>query len=99
MDKAQQTGGPITQLTYGRSGARLHIQAFSNGEEMNFSNVIWTAILAGALLACEAKTPQSDSARKVGDAPKQTIDKVVNETNKAIEQGEARTRDAIDGNK
>ena len=86
-------------MTYGRSEARLHIQAFSHGEDMNFANVIWAAILAAPLLACEAKTPQSDSARKVGDAPKQTIDKVVNDANKAIERGEARTREAMDGNK
>jgi len=66
---------------------------------MNFANVIRAVILAAALLACEAKTPQSESARKIGNAPKQTIDKVVNEANKAIEQGEARTREAIDGNK
>jgi hypothetical protein len=99
MDKAQQAGGPITQLTSGRSEAKLRIQAFSHGEDMNFANVIWAAIFAATLLACEAKTPQSDSARKIGDAPKQTIDKAVNDANKAIEQGEARTREAIDGNK
>jgi len=72
---------------------------FPKEVNMNFTNVFLPSILAVALLACEAKTPQSENARKVGDAPKQTVDRVVNEANKAIEQGEARTRDAIDGNK
>lgn len=66
---------------------------------MNFANMVLSMSLAIALMACEAKTPQSESARKIGDMPKQTIDKVVNEANKAIEQGEAHTREAIDGNK
>ena len=66
---------------------------------MNFAAMVLAIIVAMALLACEAKTPQSESSRKVGDAPKQIIDKAVNEANKAIEQGEARTREAIDGSK
>ena len=66
---------------------------------MNLAFLVLSATLALSLAACDAKTPQSGIAGQVGDAPKQTIDKVVNETNKAIEQGEARTRDAIDGNK
>lgn len=66
---------------------------------MNVAAMILPTILAASLFACDGKTPQSESARKAGDAPKQTVDKVVNEANKAIEQGEARTRDAIDGNK
>ncbi len=66
---------------------------------MNLAPLVLPATLALLLVACDAKTPQPENARKIGDAPKQTIDKVVNEANKAIEQGEARTRDAIDGNK
>ena len=66
---------------------------------MSFAKLVLSTILAVVLLACEAKTPQSDTARKAGDAPKQTIDKVVNEANKAVEQGQAGTREAIDGNK
>jgi hypothetical protein len=62
------------------------------------------AALAVSLIAfgCDSGSsgvPQSSAAKKMGDAPKQTVDKVVNEANKAIEQGEARTREAIDGNK
>ena len=55
--------------------------------------------LAAVILGCDGTTPQSEGAKKIGSAPKQTIDKVVNEANKAVEQGEARTRDAIDGTK
>ena len=51
------------------------------------------------LVGCDGKTPQAESSRKAGESAKQTVDKVVNEANKAIEQGEARTRDAIDGTK
>ena len=86
-------------MTYGRSEARLRFQAISHGENMSIAKLVLSTILAVVLLACEGKTPQFDSARKVGDAPKQTIDKVVNEANKAVEQGQARTREAIDGNK
>ena len=66
---------------------------------MNFAKIVLSAIAAVTFVGCDAKTPQSDGAKKLGDAPKQTIDKVVNEANKAIEQGEARTREAIDGSK
>lgn len=66
---------------------------------MNVVATILPTILVASLFACDGKTPQSESSRKAGDTPKQTVDKVVNEANKAIEQGEARTRDAIDGNK
>jgi hypothetical protein len=55
--------------------------------------------MAGVILGCDGKTPQSEESRKVGSAPKQTVDKVVSEATKAAEQSEARTRDAIDGNK
>jgi outer membrane PBP1 activator LpoA protein len=55
--------------------------------------------LAVLMVGCEGKVPESADAKKIGSAPKQTVDKVVNEANKAVEQGEARTRDAIDGNK
>ena len=65
---------------------------------MKFSTMFVSGLLAFSLLACEGKTPQAASA-KAGEAAKQTIDKVVNEANKAVEQGEARTREAIDGTK
>ncbi len=66
---------------------------------MKFANIVLSIVVAATFWACEAKTPQSDGAKKLGAAPKQSVDKVVSEANKAIEQGEARTREAIDGNK
>ncbi len=66
---------------------------------MKFSRYAISILLAVAMLGCDGTTPQSEGAKKIGSAPKQTIDKVVNEANKAVEQGEARTRDAIDGTK
>ncbi|MFM9970770.1 MAG: hypothetical protein ACKVQK_20450 [Burkholderiales bacterium] len=66
---------------------------------MNLSKFAALVFVSAAVLGCDGKTPQSEAAKNVGSAPKQTVDKVVNEANKAIEQGEARTRDAIDGTK
>ena len=68
---------------------------------MKYAIAIVLAVAASALSACDSGSgvPQSDAAKKFGDAPKATIDKVVGEANKAIEQGEARTRDAIDSQK
>lgn len=66
---------------------------------MKSTCVVIVMSLATAILGCDGTTPQSEGARKIGSAPKQTVDKVVSEANKAVEQGEARTRDAIDGNK
>ena len=51
------------------------------------------------LVACDGKTPESETAKQIGAAPKQIVDKMVNEAGTAVEQGEARTRDAIDGTK
>ena len=56
-------------------------------------------LVVALMLGCDGKVPESADAKKVGSAPKETVDKVVSEANKAVEQGEARTRDAIDGNK
>lgn len=66
---------------------------------MKILGYVISILLAAAILGCDGTTPQSQEAKKIGSAPKQTIDKVVNEANKSVEQGEARTRDSIDGTK
>ena len=47
-----------------------------------------------ALAGCGDKVPQSEAAKKIGSAPKQTVDKVTNDANKALQQGADRTREA-----
>ena len=66
---------------------------------VKFLRALFAGLFAVMLVGCDGKTPQAESSRKAGESAKQTVDKVVNEANKAIEQGEARTRDAIDGTK
>lgn len=56
-------------------------------------------VLLVVMTGCEGQTPQSEGASRPGATSKQTVDKLVNEANKAIDQGEARTREAIDGSK
>lgn len=67
--------------------------------KMEFKAALMSLLLATVLAGCDGKMPESADAKKMGAAPKQTVDKVVSEANKAVEQGEARTRDAIDGTK
>jgi hypothetical protein len=44
--------------------------------------------------ACGDKVPQSEASRRVGEAPKQVIDKATNDTTRALEQGGQRSREA-----
>jgi len=61
--------------------------------------VAMTVALAGpALTACGDKVPQSESAKKLGQAPKQTLDRAREGVNKALQQGVERNRDADKGN-
>ncbi len=48
------------------------------------------ALLAG----CGDKVPESEAAKKLGNAPKQIIDKTVTDVNQAVKQGAERTGDA-----
>ena len=56
------------------------------------------ALVAVALLAlltgCGDKVPQSEAAKQIGNAPKQTVDKATQDTTKALQQGADRTREA-----
>lgn len=49
--------------------------------------------LAAVLAACGDKVPESAAARKMGAAPKQTVDKATDDAAKALQQGAERTRE------
>ena len=51
-------------------------------------------VLALAAGACGDKTPESERAREIGKAPKQTVDRVTTDVNKALQQGSDRTKEA-----
>ena len=52
-------------------------------------------MLLAALAGCDGKIPESEAARKVGAAPKQTIDSVTNSAMDAMKQGEDKNREAV----
>jgi len=55
------------------------------------------AIMPLALLcACGDKVPESQAAKQVGAAPKQTVDKAAADVTKAIDQGADRAKQADD---
>ncbi len=50
-------------------------------------------LLLACLAAC-SKLSESEEAKKIGNMPKQTIDKAQADVGKALQQGEERTREA-----
>ena len=56
----------------------------------------WLLGMAAAILlsGCGDKVPQSEAAKKVGDQPKQVIDRVAQDAAKVLQQGADRTADA-----
>ena len=49
---------------------------------------IKTLVLAAFLLGgCGDKVPQSSAAQKIGEQPKQVVDKVTTDVNKALQKG------------
>jgi hypothetical protein len=54
---------------------------------------ILIALLLVSMTACN-KVPESEAAKKVGDIPKQTLDKVQNDVNAAMKKEEKNTHDA-----
>jgi hypothetical protein len=58
--------------------------------------IIGLTLIAVELMGCGDKTPESETAKRIGEIPKQTIDKVRSDTDKALQQGADRTRDADD---
>lgn len=51
-------------------------------------------VLAAALAACGDKLPESEAAKKLGQQPRQVIDKAAGEVNKALQQGAERRQEA-----
>jgi len=43
--------------------------------------------------ACGDKVPESEAAKRIGAQPKQTLDRVTTDLNKAMEQGAERSRE------
>ncbi len=48
---------------------------------------------AGLLIGCGDKVPESEAAKKVGEIPKQIVDKAAADTAKAVQQDAERNRD------
>ncbi len=46
------------------------------------------------LAGCGDKVPQSDGSKKIGNVPKETRDRAVENTTKALQQGADRNADA-----
>jgi len=51
-------------------------------------------LLCAGVAGCGDKLPESPAAKAVGAAPKQVMDKAVNDTARSLEQGESRSREA-----
>ena len=56
----------------------------------------WLLGMAAAILlsGCGDKVPQSEAAKKVGDQPKQVVDRAAQDAARVLQQGADRTADA-----
>lgn len=56
----------------------------------------WLLGMAAAILlsGCGDKVPQSEAAKKLGDQPKQVVDRAAQDAAKVLQQGADRTADA-----
>ena len=55
--------------------------------------VLFIACAFALIAGCGEKVPQSETAKKIGDRPKQVLDKAAADTAKALQQGADRSRD------
>ena len=55
--------------------------------------LLWVLFAALLLSAC-SKVPESETARKIGAQPKQTVDKASADVSKALQQGTERRQEA-----
>jgi hypothetical protein len=55
---------------------------------------IAVALTMAVVAGCGDKVPESEAARRVGEAPKQVVDKAAADAARAVEQGAARNREA-----
>ncbi len=58
------------------------------------TTVLLLTLQAPLLAACGDKVPESEEAKKIGNIPKQTIDRTKAKLDAAAKAGEQRTRDA-----
>ena len=54
---------------------------------------VFTLALFFVLSGC-SKTPESETAKKIGEQPKQIVDKVTTDVNKALQKGTEARQDA-----
>ena len=52
------------------------------------------AFLTVFLLSACSKTPESETAKKIGEQPKQILDKVTSDVNKAMQKGAEQRQEA-----
>ena len=64
---------------------------------MSLGRLCLIAVTLLVSVACGDKVPESEGAKNLGAAPKQTVDKVVTDVGKAMDQGAERTRSADEG--
>jgi hypothetical protein len=57
------------------------------------ARIVAAVPLACCIAAC-GRVPESEAAKKIGNIPRQTIDKAQDDVGKALQQGAERTRDA-----
>jgi uncharacterized lipoprotein YehR (DUF1307 family) len=56
--------------------------------------LIVAAALAAVLAGCGDKVPQSEASKKIGEQPKQVLNKVEADVNKAVQKGIEQRQDA-----
>jgi len=61
-----------------------------------FKQAAAAALIALGIAGCGDKVPESEAAKQVGNIPKQTLDKVQGDLDKAAQKDAERTRDADD---
>jgi hypothetical protein len=66
---------------------------------MNPKAMLVLALATLPLVGCGDKVPESETAKQIGAAPKQTVDKAAADVTKALDQGAQRDKQADDANK
>jgi hypothetical protein len=58
------------------------------------ARLLAAALVSLSLNACGDKVPESQAAKRLGEVPKQIVDKAANDAGKAMQQGSDRAREA-----
>ncbi|GEM_PF-1382242 len=61
-----------------------------------FKQMAATALIGLSIAGCGDKVPESEAAKRVGNIPKQTLDKVQGDLDQAAQKDAERARDADD---